>query len=736
MNETILVDRGGDGATRAMTPEEYTTLKNEVLAIRQFGTQLISRRQLTERIRYCRWPGQSPDGRKWSEYLGDDALPFDGAMDSRVRTADKIINRHVAQIVSAVMKATPKVSGIEGNDAVTAGKIKTLLSWLKSNQWGAEFRRQIELLGQYQEGDGYAICMVDWTKRQAIELKEVDADSLAIMLLQLAQVDLNDKQAATNVLLEINNIIADQARSSELVVLLAAAFPKLSSSRCKKLAGEIYATGKGKFPAPYDKINIPEISAKRVYNDVFFPENSADLQRSTRVELREWLTEAEVRERAATQEWPKELRDVLLANEGKSGFEEWDQLRLTRSTDYNQVNIRRGMFEVITDFCQACNEDGISGIYVTVFSSFCDKPFTDSQLWDRKHGQYPFVWFGREFCTNLLLDSRSIPEVVVTDQNEEKMFHDSFSDHVTFTINPTLLVAPGSPKYNATLQPFGQMEYSIRGKPEFLSRPTYPQAADKMWFETRRNTAEYFGYPMEGIDKETIQLLAQDRIDRFLSSVAEIMKMTLMLCQQYMPDAMIQRIVGGNGVSIAKTREEIQGQFDVTYCYDWRDNDPEYITAKAKIIKDLVMPMATDGRVKFSMAAQRIIEALDPNWAEQMIVPEEAATEAEVSAAKAAFVSCCNGTRPSMPEGGINAKLRLQVFTAEVQQRQGNPAAYGPMTPAAQMMVQEYSKYLTFQSQQQDNKQIGRTGVDPAKTDQKIADMQGGTMGAERGAMQ
>jgi hypothetical protein len=60
---------------------------------------------------------------------------------------------------------------------------------------------------------------------------------------------------------------------------------------------ELRENGKAEFPAPYVRVNQPSICAYRLFEDIFLPANTTDLQRARCIFLREWLTEAELKER-------------------------------------------------------------------------------------------------------------------------------------------------------------------------------------------------------------------------------------------------------------------------------------------------------------------------------------------------------------------------------------------------------------------------------------------------------
>jgi hypothetical protein len=60
-----------------------------------------------DNIRFCRWNGQTDDGKKWSKWReeGSPAWPFEGASDVRLRLVDSTCNELSALLVTAYQRA-------------------------------------------------------------------------------------------------------------------------------------------------------------------------------------------------------------------------------------------------------------------------------------------------------------------------------------------------------------------------------------------------------------------------------------------------------------------------------------------------------------------------------------------------------------------------------------------------------------------------------------------------------
>jgi hypothetical protein len=683
-------------------------------------SQILAKRQTSEDTRFCRWDGQSEDGKKHDDAIGDKAMPFEGASDARIYTADMLINEHVDELVLAATRATPKVVGMESTDEYKAGKMWAILKWLRETQWGSDFRDQLEILANYQEGDtpAAAVLWIDWVQERALEMKQLSVDDL----MQEVMKEMGEA-ATTDLLVDLVRMCADPMREEELATLLRNMFPNVSAGTAKKAAQSLQAGQIAEFPRPYFRKNRPEMKALRLYDDVFIRTNIREFQRAPELFRREWLIKAEVKERAATENWNKEFVKKLIGDdEDDKGFEaqscfsdDSSNLRTNPSNGLDLLEPRDGMYELLTCYEYETDDDGVLGIWVTVFSGLIDIPAKEPELFDRKHGKYPAVMFTRELTGARRLDSRGISEIVQTVQNQQKATHDAVSDHVQVMTNPPLKTGRGAPKFQVLLAPFGQVEAGPREDVSFLVRPPFPEAAKWMSDKLQRDVNEYYGRPDANLPPSMAQIKSQARIDRFLAYLKDAYAMTIQLIQQFMTDEDIQRITN-RGLQVARTVEEIQGQYDLKLSFDVRDLDMEFVKLKADMYATSIKALDTRATVQWDRGVQRLVEAVDPFAADEMIMPTNIADERETREEKANFAKIVAGVEPEMTEGGINAQARIQVLQEMIGQRQQNPSAFYPLSPASQAILDNRMKYLEFQVQQQKNAITGKFGTEPVDT--------------------
>jgi hypothetical protein len=724
-----------DGGPAEVSDEVLAGLKEMITDLRTECTEYITeRRQDAENTRYCHWEGQSTDGRKRKEALGRDPLPFEGASDNRIRLSDKLVRIFERQVVAAATRSESMVTGTEMTDASFAGKLTTLLRYVLKNVWGQDYRRQNKLSANYLYGDspGAAIAYVDWVYEEALEYRTLRADEALAAIVQgaMEQAQSDDPAIFEQIMVQANMMFADPGQVSMLADALGAILPDVPPARLKKVAKDLQANMEAQYPARYVRRNEPCYKALRLYEDVFIPTNTTDIQRARCVVLREWYSKPEILERAAVEGWSDSFVSQLLYGdstskegcgaEGQSAFDDYTVSGPERNT-YNTTDNRDGLYEILRAYTRAANEDGVLGIYVYTLSHFVEEAAMERQLWDRKHGEYPFVFTAAESLTSRLLDSRGVPEVSMTDQAGMKLLRDSFEDHTQVSVNPPVIKPRGRPFFNVNRAPFGQIDADARDQIKFLEMTQYPQAADKMAREMRREVNEYWGlFDAETMPNEWLAtLFAQDRVDDFLAYLSQIHAMTIQLCQQYMPDEVLQRIIGGNGVAIARTVEEIQGRFDYALVFDVQNLELEKIVQKADVVLKNIRPLDTKGVIPYTPFLKQIVAAIDPNWAE-LIPPEDVAEQRIVSEEQDNVVKMLNGIEPPMPETIEAPGMRLQVIQQTLAPRMQNPAAFPPIGPAAQMILQNRMKYLEFQNTQMANADIGRVGTEPVSEQQLV----------------
>ena len=702
-----------DGGREKATADHVLAVKAAIDEVRSdIADHVQAVRADNLNTRLCRWTGQSPDGRKRAEYLDRAPVPFEGASDTQPFTVDGVINFIVAELKTAVLRAVPRDLGMESTDGKAGGYNSTLIKWLVKNQWGQKFKRQVELLGNYTYGDSPAgaILWVDWCEEMEVTMETLAVEEFLAKIVEVMPDEPTEEEGQILI-----DTLTNPERAIDLRMLLKAHFPQLKPVRINKMVKQLYADGQAEFPLPRVKSAMPDLTALRQFEDVFYPRYVTDLQKSPWIIKRDRLTAAQVREDAAKYEWSQTFVTALLeSGKGKSAFDDDLNVRtdISEGPDSGLTGDDK-LFEVLHVYARAVNDDGIPGIYWQTVSYFVDEPATDRHLFDRWHGNYPCIHSSRETLSAAVADGRSVSEILRSKQSSIKLLDDSFEDHVQIATNPIMKIPKGAPAGSYSRAPCGQMEVGPRegNALGYMETPPYPAANKDHYQRTRRAIGEYFGIPYEDTNEIFIQLFSQARIDTFLGVFVEAFMMSLQLIDQFMEPEVISQITGRNVEDIQeKSRQQIQGRYNISLTFDARDLNGDYLLKMAETVFKYVRNLDDDKRIDGSAIAVRILERLDANLADESVRSLETANAAESEDEKKNLALMLNGIVPHRPEDNRaqNFPVRLKTLQEEMALRQQNPAAFPPMSPVSAQIIQDQFKYLGGQTQQRKNAETGR----------------------------
>jgi hypothetical protein len=378
-----------------------------------------------DNIRFCRWPGQTDDGKKHSENRseGDPAWPFEGASDVRTRLIDGTCNELTALLVGAFQKAELRASGTELSDMPISSIGTTLLRWIRDSKMPQQLYKEATLAAQYALQYGWSAFFVGWQQNISVRTQDISMEQI----MGLAQ------QSGSQVLMELPNLIA--TAPEQAAEILQAAIPTLKASDAKRMVRELAATGATTMDEEYVSKNLPEIVALKPWDEIIFPPETADLQRSRVIFRRTWMSEVELREKVTTEGWNPDWVERALQQLGKSSsYYNINLLPTTTMMVYNGVNYMN-MVEVVYCYTKSLDGDAPAIFYTVICPQAASNRISDGDSWaiherlDYAHGEYPFVEFRREQIRRAVTDTRGIPELSQTDQDEIKAQHDSIRDH-------------------------------------------------------------------------------------------------------------------------------------------------------------------------------------------------------------------------------------------------------------------------------------------------------------------
>jgi len=721
----------GDGGEALVTEPTLGELKDEVDAIAAEAKEVWGLRVDSDATRFCRWDGQSGDGLKHAAANNDEEPePFEGAADIRVRTADLLINEDVMLLVLAAMRAQINFHGVEGTDARQAGNMAIVLRWVIRNHFGVQWVRELLKLANYFLGDSPAVALLGiyWRRETALKMEKLSAQGLMELYLgKVAEVleeagadeEMIRSQAAQAAEDFLGALAAEEVGEEILAGLMMEFFPEIRPARARKVVVELRKSGEAEFPVPYIRRDGPEIQALRLYEDWFIPLNTTEFQSAKIYFVASWLSKTQIIERAVAEGWSDDFVEGVIGKRKADGSREGGQEAAAAFPDYvrsvdGELTVRpakyyRGLYQIITAYYTATNADGVPGKYIVTFHRDVPVAAGPRRLVDYAHGGYPGHVFQREVLTGRLCDSRGLAELGGPFQGLMKVYCDSFGDHAQIAGVPPIITRNRQRQGALHIKPLMELPAKRDGDYAWMNPPQYPRTVVDMVKELRRQVDEYFGRTNPDVPEDMVSLRREFKVLWFLMNLREALVQVWQLVQQYMPDEMIRRITNRDGEPIFRSREEIQGQFDLDLRFDPRDLDPEYLEKIGGIVKDMLLAMDRDKTIRTAPIVSALLWRLAPDLAEESLVDVARANQEETAAEIKAYQEIRAGTEPELPDdGSINYQLRLELY----QNMQGmNPEIFADMAPDKMAILQSRLQRLEVLTQQYGaNVQIGREG--------------------------
>ena len=701
---------------QAAPADEWISTSDQIFELEKFKQEFadtithasgyLYQRVRSDEIRYQIWDGQSEDGRKWAAGYGKQPFPWEGAADTRTFFVDKCINELVEMQLSAIKRARMQVTPVA--DSSTLGEATThqeVMDYQTKNQMADDWFSEWETLLQWKHTYGLACMSVFWQRETDIEEVEVSIQDI----MQIAQQDQNLQAILAKVAPQKELSDADYEALGQI---LEQYFPGL---KVKTSINSLLKNGSFTYDREYFRVNRPAIRALRVLEDIFFPINTYSFSNAKWIVRRDIMTVAEVQDAAKLEGWDEAFTNQLIHTKGNSiiaatYYNTW-RVRITNNVFVDDVWDR---IEVFRAYTREVDKKKKRRTMETVFHPSLPH-YGKREVFDYDHGKLPFVPFPCERVTRSILESRGVPQIMGPIQAEIKLQRDSRVDRTSLATLPPLKVPIGRGRINIQLGPSTQLPCGPGGDFEWLNPPPLDQMSLQVEEQLSNDAKSYLGQMNDAGDPNAIMIRQQVTVDRTLEGVKQVCKQIYQLCQQYMTDDEVAKILHQQGASVHADRNAIQGEFDLTVEFDARDLNMEFLTKKLEAISQFVVPNDRSGSVDFNYLMKFAANAIDPTFAKQGIKSQDAATQQEIQDEKNNWCQIANGIEPPMPQKGVNFQLRMQTAQNLMQQA---PALVKEIAqdPDKQKIAQNRIKYLSFQIQQQQNAQTGRIGTTPVQS--------------------
>ena len=648
-----------------------------------------------ESVRYCRWPGQTEDGKKWNDAnRSKPAFPWDGASDTRIPLADEVINGLVDLCSTAFWRSMLRVSPTNVSQLDQAVTAHNLMDWAMNARMYNDLTREVELLSQYLWTYGWTGAHVTWQQEMGQKEQYLTMDQVMALAAQSPE---------GSVLADMPNLIANPEADDQSGELLMAAFPNLRKRRALKAVRDLRKEGQCYFPVPTMVTNKPMIAALSPYDELVIPPETTDIQSARVVFRRFYMSEAQLLNKVEVEGWDREWAEEAINTMGR--FSDYSDFSVTVGLAQNSVLDRENLIEVVYAYQKAIDSDGVPGVFYTVFSPQVGDRWGYFEALEYSHGQYPFVIWRSEIVHRQITESRGVPEVCATWQQEIKAQRDSVFDYTSLATLPPIEV-PKTRGGNLKIGPAIQIPVLRRGEIGFMQPPARePNVAFTLINEVMAQTDRYFGRPTEKVAPAVTQMRQQRIINNWLHGWTEAFRQVLSLTLQYVGPKEIQRITSSQ-VQVPENAQD----FDVMLKFDIRELSTDLVTEKLKAISSLVLPLDTAGVIDRAKLISVALRAIDPNLASELIMQQGPASQKMFSETNDEIALISLGNPPNLRENDPTAAMRLQ-FSQQVLQSNPKYQAQLQQDQLFQANLQKYIENLQFSVQQQQNAVTGRLGV-------------------------
>jgi len=226
-----------------------------------------------------------------------------------------------------------------------------------------------------------------------------------------------------------------------------------------------------------------------------------------------------------------------------------------------------------------------------------------------------------------------------------------------------------------------------------------------------KRVAEHFGI-FGDLDPDLKNLRREEFTDDLLLELKPVIQQLMKLMRQLIPDAEVAAVVGPMSRPFHITREEIQGEFEISATVDLRNIDADWLKEKLGYFAQLAQ-LDTMGLLDKAALLKSGAEAIDYAFADMAIQQTQPATDAEVQDEQRAIdLILGSGQDQPLPKGA-NYQLRLQTLQTKTQEIQNNPATLKIVqsNPDILKVIENRANFFQRQLQQLQNAQIGRAQV-------------------------
>ena len=648
----------------------------------------MDRAEDAREVRYNEWAGKTGDGKK----SGPEAFPFDGASDLDPNVINPLIDGDVATLVQALTKANLVAAPVEMGDIASAKLVTEFLRWRMGTM--DELMRESSIGANYLLQNGVTFFGTYWKQEKARKFEPISLEQIAQQSPELAMA------------------IEDPEMKEGVEEMFYPLFPKLKKRRVKKMLNELRKNGETEIPTEKVVVNRPAVKAYELGRELIVDSNVIDLESARSIHCIHYYSPEALKQKV-NEGWDEAWIDEAI-EKAKDFYEERysdSAMHYDYGTSYGNQHYE-GLIRVVTTYRKELDEDDVPVVTKTCWTDEMDEAgFHQPVGYDE--GRYPFVCITREHLNHRLLDSRGYPELLKSYQIAAKTEMDARRDAASMTTMPPFLYSLG--RRPERIGPGAQIPVRRRDEVGWMETPKYSPASTQVEMQIRQLCDRVTGRATGPDDAVEANVIKQHLVNCWLSGWKEVLKRVWCLDRTY-SGPMIWFRVTNNEQGAQLILDETAELYDFNISWNSMNQDESKVIEKLDTVGKLMSQYDRQGVSRFDIYLRKVIEAIDPNLANELIMPTQEATTKEIIETSNDIAKIASGQVVNAPQGA-NSQLRLQVLqqyisgsdeipATDVQERLQSDENFAKR-------LQTYAGQLEFQQQQQQNALIGQLGTAP-----------------------
>lgn len=636
------------------------------------------------------WPGKVGDHRKG----GPEAFPWAGASDQEVHVISSRLDDHIALNMQAVDQSHTKALPVKMQSAPRASAAGAFAKWMRTSGYIPEFDTEHEKVVNHGFEKGLMISYVGWEEHTCTYKETLNIEQIAEQVPELAE------------------LIMDGDADDEIAALLIEQWPKLKPAKAKKAVRQLRQNGEAELYVSRKTLmdSHPVVKACAPDTEVFFPSYTMSPQEAPYVFWRRLYTAQQIEAKVLNEGWDREWADEMLENYRGCGVTD-----VRFASDYRNSGMGEnadGMRDLIlvTHAYQRLvdPDDGSEGIYCTTFNPYYTGEGKDAPAIAKRellsgHRGYPFVVTRMYADSDRIYDTQAMPEKLRGAQRQVKVERDSRIDRNALATIPELTGPAG--RQPSQRGPGRYIPVRRPGEYTYLETPGNIQGSVEIEAATLKMADQIAGLDLENPNTPARK---QFFVTKTLKHASAVLNMAYTRFQQYGPDEIFFNVTGVPDPVTFQNVEDDAFQFTMTF--DTLSTDPD--TAEKKVAAMMgAMQMDVSGRIDRGKFTEFVCFAIDPAFAEHILLPADEATQKLQNDITTDFAKLAGGVAVGAQPNGAEVTLQM----AQMWMQEPDVAERLQSDEAFRNRVENYLKQAQMQLMQAQNKVTGRLGT-PAAT--------------------